>query len=94
MLRQRQTTADELITTGVKFPRKGMFTSLVSTGTAGRRVMQAPGLAPWKALFWALTFIGSVYLGYHYAIDAPVAAMTPRTLLSTLSSGRSTKILV
>jgi hypothetical protein len=30
----------------------------------------------WLALavpFWILTFFGSVYLGYHYAIDAPVA---------------------
>lgn len=26
-------------------------------------------------LFWALTFFGSVYLGYHYAVDAPVAAV-------------------
>lgn len=25
-------------------------------------------------LFWALTFFGSIYLGYHYAVDAPVAA--------------------
>ena len=25
-------------------------------------------------LFWVLTFFGSVYLGYHYAVDAPVAA--------------------
>jgi membrane-associated phospholipid phosphatase len=25
--------------------------------------------------FWAMTFIGSVYLGYHYAVDAPVAAV-------------------
>jgi len=30
----------------------------------------------WLALlFWALTFFGSVYLGYHYAVDAPVAAV-------------------
>ena len=28
----------------------------------------------WLALlFWAATFFGAVYLGYHYAIDAPVA---------------------
>jgi len=26
-------------------------------------------------LFWVMTFFGSVYLGYHYAIDAPVAAV-------------------
>lgn len=25
-------------------------------------------------LFWVMTFFGSVYLGYHYAVDAPVAA--------------------
>lgn len=30
----------------------------------------------WLALlFWAMTFFGSVYLGYHYAVDAPVAAL-------------------
>jgi hypothetical protein len=30
----------------------------------------------WPALlFLALTFFGSVYLGYHYAVDAPVAAV-------------------
>ena len=29
---------------------------------------------PLVLLFWSLTFFGSVYLGYHYAIDAPVAA--------------------
>jgi hypothetical protein len=30
---------------------------------------------PVAALFWAMTFFGSVYLGYHYAVDAPVAAV-------------------
>ncbi len=29
---------------------------------------------PLALLFWALTFFGSIYLGYHYAVDAPVAA--------------------
>ena len=30
----------------------------------------------WPALlFLALTFFGSVYLGYHYVVDAPVAAL-------------------
>lgn len=29
---------------------------------------------PLALLFWGLTFVGSVYLGYHYAVDAPVAA--------------------
>jgi hypothetical protein len=29
---------------------------------------------PLAVMFWLLTFFGSVYLGYHYAIDAPVAA--------------------
>lgn len=39
-------------------------------------------LAAWRTswlllalLFWALTFFGSIYLGYHYAVDAPVAAV-------------------
>ncbi len=39
-------------------------------------------IAAWKTrwlplaiLFWVLTFFGSVYLGYHYAVDAPVAAV-------------------
>jgi hypothetical protein len=39
-------------------------------------------LAAWKTrwlslalLFLAMTFFGSVYLGYHYAVDAPVAAL-------------------
>lgn len=38
-------------------------------------------IAAWKTrwlplaiLFWVMTFFGSVYLGYHYAVDAPVAA--------------------
>jgi hypothetical protein len=38
-------------------------------------------LAAWRTkwlpaaiIFWALTFFGSIYLGYHYAVDAPVAA--------------------
>jgi hypothetical protein len=30
---------------------------------------------PLAMLFWAMTFFGSVYLGYHYAVDAPVAAL-------------------
>ena len=29
---------------------------------------------PLALLFWVMTFFGSIYLGYHYAIDAPVAA--------------------
>jgi len=29
---------------------------------------------PLALLFWLLTFFGSIYLGYHYAVDAPVAA--------------------
>lgn len=29
---------------------------------------------PLAVLFWLMTFFGSVYLGYHYAVDAPVAA--------------------
>jgi membrane-associated phospholipid phosphatase len=29
---------------------------------------------PLALLFWAMTFFGSIYLGYHYAVDAPVAA--------------------
>ena len=30
---------------------------------------------PLAGLFWMMTFFGSVYLGYHYAIDAPIAAV-------------------
>lgn len=30
---------------------------------------------PFAILFWLFTFVGSIYLGYHYAIDAPVAAI-------------------
>ncbi|MCF2514825.1 phosphatase PAP2 family protein [Sphingomonas sp. G124] len=30
---------------------------------------------PLALLFWGLTFFGSIYLGYHYAVDAPVAAI-------------------
>ena len=30
---------------------------------------------PCACCFWMLTFFGSVYLGYHYAVDAPVAAV-------------------
>ena len=30
---------------------------------------------PLAVLFWLMTFFGSVYLGYHYAVDAPIAAM-------------------
>jgi membrane-associated phospholipid phosphatase len=29
---------------------------------------------PVSIAFWLMTFFGSVYLGYHYAVDAPVAA--------------------
>jgi hypothetical protein len=29
---------------------------------------------PVAIIFWVLTFFGSIYLGYHYAVDAPVAA--------------------
>jgi membrane-associated phospholipid phosphatase len=29
---------------------------------------------PVSIAFWLMTFFGSIYLGYHYAIDAPVAA--------------------
>ncbi|HEU0309892.1 MAG TPA: phosphatase PAP2 family protein [Sphingomicrobium sp.] len=39
-------------------------------------------LAAWRTrwlpvaiLFWVLTFLGSLYVGYHYAVDAPVAAL-------------------
>jgi membrane-associated phospholipid phosphatase len=26
-------------------------------------------------LFWVMTFFGSIYLGFHYAVDAPIAAV-------------------
>jgi hypothetical protein len=29
---------------------------------------------PLAVPFWVMTFFGSIYLGYHYAVDAPVAA--------------------
>ncbi len=30
---------------------------------------------PLAILFWFLTFLGSLYVGYHYAVDAPVAVL-------------------
>lgn len=42
-------------------------------------------LAP-AALFLLLTFVGSVYLGYHYAVDAPVAAVV--AILCWVAAGR------
>jgi hypothetical protein len=30
---------------------------------------------PLAILFWVLTFLGSLYVGYHYAVDAPIAAV-------------------
>ena len=30
---------------------------------------------PLAILFLLLTFVGSIHLGYHYAVDAPVAAL-------------------
>ena len=41
---------------------------------------------PLALLFWALTFFGSIYLGYHYAVDAPIAAAV--ALLCWLASGK------
>ena len=37
-------------------------------------------------LFWLLTFVGSVYLGYHYAVDAPVAAAV--AMLCWIAAGK------
>jgi membrane-associated phospholipid phosphatase len=55
----------------------------------------------WLALlFWAATFFGSVYLGYHYALDAPVAAsvavicwlVAKRMYRPGISSGRDVEL--
>lgn len=42
--------------------------TVISLAARGTRWM------PLALLFWGMTFFGSVYLGYHYAVDAPVAA--------------------
>jgi hypothetical protein len=49
----------------------------------------------WLALlFLALTFFGSVYLGFHYAVDAPVAAVVAVVCWSIARGlyGRSTRL--
>lgn len=43
-------------------------------------------LRPVAGLFWLMTFFGSVYFGYHYALDAPVAALV--ALLSWYAATR------
>jgi len=54
---------------------------------------------PWLWLavpFWALTFVGSIYLGYHYVVDTPVAVAVaiPCWLLARqMYSGISIKTL-
>jgi hypothetical protein len=50
-------------------PSMHMATATILVLAARRRRWLAMAV-----LFWLLTFFGSVYLGYHYAVDAPVAA--------------------
>ena len=50
-------------------PSMHMATATILTCAAWRTKW-----APLALLFWVLTFFGSIYLGYHYAVDAPVAA--------------------
>lgn len=50
-------------------PSMHMATATILICAAGRSKW-----LPLALLFWILTFFGSIYLGYHYAVDAPVAA--------------------
>jgi hypothetical protein len=51
-------------------PSMHIATATIFLLAAGWSRWLVPALA-----FWVLTFLGSVYLGYHYAVDAPVAAI-------------------
>ena len=51
-------------------PSMHIATATIFVLAAGRSWWLVPAAA-----FWVLTFFGSIYLGYHYAIDAPVAAL-------------------
>lgn len=51
-------------------PSMHIATSTIFVLAAGKSRWLLPSV-----LFWMLTFLGSVYLGYHYAVDAPVALL-------------------
>jgi hypothetical protein len=51
-------------------PSMHIATATIFVLAARRTLWLVPTL-----LFWVMTFIGSIYLGYHYAVDAPAAAL-------------------
>jgi hypothetical protein len=47
----------------------------IATATILVIAARKSGWLPLAIWFWSMTFFGSVYLGYHYAVDAPIAAI-------------------